>query len=34
MPRDLADYLYGEIPCECSSGSKLFDFFLSEEIKQ
>ena len=34
VPQDLVDYLYGEISCECSSGSKLFDFFLFEEMKK
>jgi len=34
VPRDLADYLYGEIPCECSAGSKPFHSFLFEETKK
>ena len=34
VPRDLADYLYGEILCECFSGSKPFHSFLFEETKK
>jgi len=34
VPRDLADYLYGEILCECFSGSKPFHSFLFEETQK
>jgi len=34
VARDLADYLYGEILCECPSGSKPFYSFLFEETKK
>jgi len=34
VTQDLADYLYGEIPCEYLSGSKPFHSFLFEETKK
>jgi len=34
VARNLADYLYGEILCECFSGSKPFHSFLFEEMKK